>query len=104
MITLGDFLAAIDNFYSDVATVQVFDAQTVSDESNGLGEDILGFAFAVSVGEERTDFLAPRYSQAVITNIYICKKRVVKVLVQTANVSNVSGIPSAEDYNEPLYD
>lgn len=84
MITLGDFLERIDNFYDDAATVQVFDSSNVAGDSDGLFEDIAGFAFAVSVGES-CDFLDERYANALITNIYICKKRVIKVLVDTTS-------------------
>lgn len=86
MITLGDFLKVIDNFYNDAATVQVFDSAKVAPDSDGLWEDVVGFAFSVSVGDS-CDFLDERYKNASITNIYICKKRVIKVLVD---------IPSSE--------
>lgn len=86
MITLGDFLKAIDNFYDDVATIQIFDSANVAPDSDGLWDDVVGFAFSVSVGES-CDFLDERHKNASITNIYICKKRVIKVLVD---------IPSSE--------
>lgn len=84
MITLGEFLKLIDNFfYNDTATIQVFDSEYVAPDSDGLREDVVGFAFSVSVGES-CDFLDDRYKYAAITNIYICKKRVIKVLINRA--------------------
>ncbi|MBD5128340.1 MAG: hypothetical protein HDT43_00205 [Ruminococcaceae bacterium] len=87
MITLGEFLGLIDNFYDDAATVKVFDSAKVAGDSDGLCEDIVGFAFAVSVGES-SDFLDKRFKNAVIKNIYIEENCVVKVLID---------IPSSED-------
>lgn len=84
MVTLGDFLTLIDNFYSDAATIQVFDSANVAPESDGLWEDIVGFAFSVSIGESH-DFLDERYKKALIKNIYIHKKRVIKVLIDLSS-------------------
>ena len=82
MIRLRDFLKLIVNFYDDEAVIEVFDSDKISAESNGLSEDIVGFAFSFSVGEDN-DFLVPRYMNAEIKEIYICEDRIVKVLVDT---------------------
>ena len=85
MVTLGEFLGLIENFYDDAAVVQVFNNDLVAVESDGLRDDILGFTFAISVGDIDTDgthCLSPIYANAEIKSIYVCKKRVIKVLVQ----------------------
>lgn len=86
MITLGEFLGLIDNFYDDAATVKVFDSAKVAGDSDGLCEDFVGFAFAVSVGES-CDFLDERYKNAVIKNIYIEENCAVKVLIDVNGCS-----------------
>lgn len=89
MITLGEFLGMIDNDYDDPATVRVFDSAKVAVDSDGLYEDVVGFAFAVSVGES-CDFLDERYKNAVIKNIYIEENCVVKVLIDVNGSSKIN--------------
>ncbi len=81
MITLGEFLGLIGNFYDDAALVKVFDSAKVVGDSDGLHEDFVGFAFAVSVGES-CDFLDECYKNAVIKSIYVEENCVVKVLIE----------------------
>ena len=99
MVRLGDFLKLIVNFYNDAAVIEVFDSDKISAESDGLSDDIAGFAFSFSVGE-KYDFLNPHYMNAEIKELYIYKKRVIKVLVKVPDTVYTDGVDIHTQNNE----
>lgn len=82
MITLGEFLGLIDNFYSENSVIKVFDAKKVAAESNCLADDTLGCAFGLVAGEAKT-FLNSVYENAEIISIYIGEMQELRVLIDT---------------------
>lgn len=82
MITLGEFLNLVDNFYCENSLIKVFDVKRISDESDCLADDTIGCVFGVCVGEAK-NFLNSTYENAEIMSIYICEMSELKVLVDT---------------------
>lgn len=82
MITLGEFLNLVDNFYCENSLIKVFDVKRISDESDCLADDTIGCAFGVCVGESKS-FLNSTYENAEVMSVYIGEMRELRVLVDT---------------------
>lgn len=82
MITLGEFLNLVDNFYSENSLIKVFDVKKVAPESDCLADDIMGCVFGVCAGEAKS-FLNSTYENAEIICIYIGDERELRVLIDT---------------------
>lgn len=82
MVTLGEFLNLIDNFYCENSLVKVFDVKKVTDESDCLADDTIGCVFGVCIGEAKS-FLKSTYENAEIISIYIGEDQELRVLIDT---------------------
>lgn len=70
MVTLGEFLNLVDNFYSDNSLIKVFDVKKAAPESDCLADDIMGCVFGICAGEAKS-FLSSTYENAEIISVYI---------------------------------
>ncbi len=83
MVTLGELLNLIDNFYCENSLVKVFDVKKVAKESDCLADDDdVGFIFGVNIGTAKS-FLNSIYETAEVMSIYIDENCVLKVLIDT---------------------
>ncbi len=83
MVTLGEFLNLIDNFYAENSLIKVYDVKKVAEESDCLADDdVMGFCFGVNVGATK-NFLNSIYENAEVMSIYIDENSVLKVLINT---------------------
>ncbi len=83
MVTLGELLNLIDNFYAENSLIKVYDVKKVAEESDCLADDdVLGFIFGVNVGAAK-NFLNSIYENAEVMSIYIDENSVLKVLIDT---------------------
>lgn len=90
MITLGELLNLVDNFYNENSLIKVFDVKKVAEENDCLAEDTIGCVFGICAGEA-TGFLTARYEKAEIVSIYIGDGQELRVLVDTHNEDEDEG-------------
>lgn len=91
MITLGEFLGLIDNFYSENSVIKVFDAKKVADDSDCLADDTIGCVFGIVAGEAR-HFLTSVYENAEIVSVYIAEGQELRILIDTHSKENAEDI------------